>query len=584
MATNLRPDIRFPDPGTRTPSAPATETCAPACPACGGLECLCRPRFFAGQLLTDEDLRRLDRYIVEKNRLHNRHLHGSGVVCGLEVVCDACDSGNVRVRPGYALSPCGADIVVCKETSVPVCELVAQCREAARAPDCDPPRPGTTEDCREGVEKWVLAICYEESPSRAVAALRGDGGCGAGCACGGTGKGCSCGGGASKAASAGTSRRRTPQQCEPTLVCEGYRFRMYPAPKPALKRFDSDDPLAGLAAEAERLGPMFSRMYRCFVRMVEVRLTFHGQKYDSESALQTAYSAYLDAVRAFAAEHASHNCELLRTLESLETGRKVGFTKYVGMHALAQPDFSHAAQPDIPARVEVLDGIVVELWRECLCSALLPPCPGPEDRDCVPIATVTLRRGDCRVLEVCNWEAREFAITMPNLQYWTSFVQWGRIKEMFAKLCCVPARENANLDMVGNVFGKVAMARQHTLSASLREGTAFRATARAASGREAAADARKALALDFNPRDAELGPLLAVAYRAMFPDAIADWLMQVAGAPDKDAPAPAGGTELKALHERIAVLERRLASGPAAPNDAPRATKRVASAAKKRRK
>ena len=74
------------------------------CPACGGLECLCRPRFFAGQLLTEEDLNRLDRYIVEKNKLHNRYLHGWGVVCGLEVICHPCE-GQVTVTSGYALSP-----------------------------------------------------------------------------------------------------------------------------------------------------------------------------------------------------------------------------------------------------------------------------------------------------------------------------------------------------------------------------------------------------------------------------------------------------------------------------------------------
>src|SRR4029450_7261341 len=78
----------------------------PPCPACGGLECLCRPRFFAGQLLTEEDLNRLERYVVEKNKLHTRYLNGSGVVCGLEVVCDPCSTSNVTVRTGYALSPC----------------------------------------------------------------------------------------------------------------------------------------------------------------------------------------------------------------------------------------------------------------------------------------------------------------------------------------------------------------------------------------------------------------------------------------------------------------------------------------------
>src|SRR5258707_14020623 len=73
------------------PPAPTTQ-CPPPCPACGGLECLCRPRFFPGQVLTDDDLNRLENYVVAKNRLHNRYFHGSGVVCGLEVVCDACNS------------------------------------------------------------------------------------------------------------------------------------------------------------------------------------------------------------------------------------------------------------------------------------------------------------------------------------------------------------------------------------------------------------------------------------------------------------------------------------------------------------
>ena len=84
------------------------------CPECGGLECLCRPRFFAGQLLTEEDLNRLDHYIVEKNKLHNRHLIGWGVVCGLEVECHPCEE-QIVVRQGYALSPCGDDIVVCAD-------------------------------------------------------------------------------------------------------------------------------------------------------------------------------------------------------------------------------------------------------------------------------------------------------------------------------------------------------------------------------------------------------------------------------------------------------------------------------------
>src|SRR5688500_7307882 len=67
------------------------------CPVCPGLECQCRPRYFAGQLLTEEELNAEQQYVIKKNRLHNLYLHGSGVVCGLEVVCHPNCEGWVRV-------------------------------------------------------------------------------------------------------------------------------------------------------------------------------------------------------------------------------------------------------------------------------------------------------------------------------------------------------------------------------------------------------------------------------------------------------------------------------------------------------
>ena len=63
-----------------------------------------RPRFFAGQLLTEDDLDLLGEYVVGKNRLHNRALWGPGVVCGLDVHCDPCGRGNLIVSPGYAIT------------------------------------------------------------------------------------------------------------------------------------------------------------------------------------------------------------------------------------------------------------------------------------------------------------------------------------------------------------------------------------------------------------------------------------------------------------------------------------------------
>ena len=104
MATRIPMNTRVGVKDTTTTSAPAW--CPPPCPACGGLQCLCRPRFFAGQLLTEQDLNRLDAYVRAKNRLHNRYVHGWGVVCGLEVTCHDCEN-LVRVSAGYGLSPCG---------------------------------------------------------------------------------------------------------------------------------------------------------------------------------------------------------------------------------------------------------------------------------------------------------------------------------------------------------------------------------------------------------------------------------------------------------------------------------------------
>ncbi len=80
------------------------------CSCGGGTDCgtcndqaYVRPNFFAGQLLTEEDLQSLSDYVVAKNRLHNRYLFGDGVVCGLEVTCHPCGGGKVIVKPGYAI-------------------------------------------------------------------------------------------------------------------------------------------------------------------------------------------------------------------------------------------------------------------------------------------------------------------------------------------------------------------------------------------------------------------------------------------------------------------------------------------------
>jgi hypothetical protein len=74
-----------------------------------------RPLYFRGQLLTEKDLSDEQDYFREKLRRHNRLLHGWGVVCGLRVT-PAEKGCAVVVSPGYALDPCGDEILLEEET------------------------------------------------------------------------------------------------------------------------------------------------------------------------------------------------------------------------------------------------------------------------------------------------------------------------------------------------------------------------------------------------------------------------------------------------------------------------------------
>ena len=45
---------------------------------CCKLECFERPNYFCGHLLTDADLKLDQKYVIEKNKLYHRAIHGHG--------------------------------------------------------------------------------------------------------------------------------------------------------------------------------------------------------------------------------------------------------------------------------------------------------------------------------------------------------------------------------------------------------------------------------------------------------------------------------------------------------------------------
>lgn len=110
-----------------------------------------RLRFFDGLLLTAQDLESEERYHRELRWLHNRALHGWGVVSGLEVEGEE-DARSVSLRPGTAQDCAGRELILPEPVSGAV-----------------PPLSGPAE--------LYLTVSYAEDEE--LAAQTRDGACGA---------------------------------------------------------------------------------------------------------------------------------------------------------------------------------------------------------------------------------------------------------------------------------------------------------------------------------------------------------------------------------------------------------------------
>src|SRR5262249_36273657 len=161
--------------------------------------------------LTEDDLQQLNDYVVAKNRLHARHLFGSGVVCGLEVTCYPCGGGKVMVDAGYALDCCGNDIVITCPQELDINQMVRELQRTRHGGlDCgdtckgegdqgqarasaDPGGADTGKEPKPACQKYCLYVSYCEQPSDPVSPYATDDPCGT-------------------------------QHCEATRIREGFRF------------------------------------------------------------------------------------------------------------------------------------------------------------------------------------------------------------------------------------------------------------------------------------------------------------------------------------------------------------------------
>ncbi|MBV7266238.1 hypothetical protein [Erythrobacter ani] len=144
-----------------------------------GCETNCEPtrpvrnNYFTGKLLVERDFTDEQFYFQEKARLHNQRLHGTGVVCGLEVEQHpnpACRDHLVILQPGSAIDCCGHDILVIEPETIDI-TAHPQVRELIEATN--------TDDGGEDAPPHTLQLClsYRECPSEDVPILFDECGC-----------------------------------------------------------------------------------------------------------------------------------------------------------------------------------------------------------------------------------------------------------------------------------------------------------------------------------------------------------------------------------------------------------------------
>lgn len=149
--------------GSPASDAKKCGSCGQPRSTCGCCEITCfeRPNYHCGHLLTDADLSLQMKYVVEKNKLRNRALHGHGVACGLKITCDPQCNGHIIVHEGYAIDDCGNDIVVCETRRFDVMAALREKKLLWRDHCYDPCEPKKEDSCHPK-QCFYVTICYEE--------------------------------------------------------------------------------------------------------------------------------------------------------------------------------------------------------------------------------------------------------------------------------------------------------------------------------------------------------------------------------------------------------------------------------------
>jgi hypothetical protein len=180
---------------THTHCGEDAEPCTSGC----GTIALERNRYYTGKYMAARDFQDEQAYFVTHERLHNRLLHGWGILCGLEVfhhpdhnegwTGSDCAKRWVVISPGLAIDCCGRELVL-QDTlyyelhhlqphqppSSSETEVVMQSLEE------DQVEAATTQDGEKSAEtrrrrRFLLCLQYEEKLVECVPALYAEGAC-----------------------------------------------------------------------------------------------------------------------------------------------------------------------------------------------------------------------------------------------------------------------------------------------------------------------------------------------------------------------------------------------------------------------
>ena len=433
-----------------------------SCPACTGLNCLERPRFFAGQLISESELNSEIDYMLAKQRLHNRYLHGVGTVCGLEVVCSNCD-GQVIVKPGYAIDPCGNDIIVCTEQRFDLLKAIKACCDSRKKKcktDCDPYLPAGDPGCTGLEQQWCITITYQEKPTRPTTPLRNQPkGCGCGGSCGGScGCGCSSGNGSKTAgngcsttSTSSTSSTTTALSCEPTRVLETFQLGV-------VEDKQECDTLQSLFGNT-----LFAKLLECFLGIAgfSTKLSstssqligdaITGKLAGSQASNTDAFAACCQfrqyVIDLFSDGEFDTECQILKVFDEVTCqqppSQGIGVTvANVG----SDPQYLQTIQNTISSIFIAL----IEYFRECVCHQLLPPCPADPADDRLILACVTIKDG--KIIDICNFSCRKFAGAFPSFFHWLSIVPIVPLARFLVdSVCCGPALLRRNSPLVNEM-------------------------------------------------------------------------------------------------------------------------------------